>query len=260
MFKIVLKRSKQLVPVFHPLHSGTCKTIYTGNSTLIQFYEIPLRLFQNYISNSDPEVLSRLSAQQGMSPDMIKTATDMIKTMKPEELQKMFQVASSLNQTGPLGPNPAQNLRPNMPEMSPEMVKMASETISRMSPEDLQRMMSTASSSLGVNRGGSSSSSEGRSEGGSPPSVLPDCLMRQGATERADSSVSAADADLQEAARSTMNDPAMRQVWCLFAILKFLLGLSLSLFIFFLFLSFFWISLTEAGKTLSLSLSLSLSL
>jgi hypothetical protein len=161
-----------------------------------------------------------------MSPDMIKTATDMIKTMKPEELQKMFQVASSLNQTGPLGANPAQNLRPNMPEM----VKMASETISKMSPEDLQRMMSTTSSSLGANRGGSSSSSEGRNEGGPLPSVLPDSLTRrQGAIERGDSSASAPDADLQEAACSTMNDPAMRQVLYLFAILKFPLSLSLSL-------------------------------
>ncbi|XP_078162423.1 tetratricopeptide repeat (TPR)-like superfamily protein [Carex rostrata] len=172
-----------------------------------------IRLFQNYVSNTDPEVLSRLSAQQGMSPDVIKTATDMIKTMKPDELQKMFQVASSLNQAGPLGSNSAPNVRTNMPEMSPEMVKMASETISKMSPEDLQRMMSTASSSLGANRGGGSSSPEGRSEGGSMPSVLSGGFARrQGATERGESSVANADADLQEAARSTMNDPAMRQM------------------------------------------------
>lgn len=158
-----------------------------------------------------------------MSPDVIKTATDMIKTMKPDELQKMFQVASSLNQTGPLGSNPAPNVRTNMPEMSPEMVKMASETISKMSPEDLQRMMSTASSSLGANRGGRSSSSEGRSEGGSTPSVLSGGFARrQGATERGESSVANADADLQEAALSTMNDPAMRQVYLFyfFSILK----------------------------------------
>ncbi|KAJ4744733.1 Peptidyl-prolyl cis-trans isomerase D [Rhynchospora pubera] len=172
-----------------------------------------IRLFQNYVSNSDPEVLSRLSAQQGMSPDMIKTATEMIKTMKPDELQKMFQVASSLNQTGPS--NQAPNLRPNMPEMSPEMVKMASETISKMPPEEVQRMMNTASSSLGPGWGGRSSSPEA-SEGGSKPSVLSDGLTRrQGAKERGESSVANAEvssADLQEAARSTMNDPAMRQM------------------------------------------------
>ncbi|KAJ3707247.1 hypothetical protein LUZ61_010952 [Rhynchospora tenuis] len=221
-----------------------------------------IRLFQNYVSNTDPEVLSRLSAQQGMSPDMIKTATEMIKTMKPDELQKMFQVASSLNQTGPsganqasnirpnmpdmnpemvkmasetiskmppeelqrmmstasssLGANQAPNLRPNMPEMSPEMVKMASETISKMPPEELQRMMSTASSSLGAGWGSRSSSPEARSEGGSTPSVVSGGLTRrQGATERGESSVANAEvasADLQEAARSTMNDPAMRQM------------------------------------------------
>src|SRR6266540_2303589 len=98
----------------------------TNNVLILVNY---IRSFQNHVSKSNPEGLSNLG-MQGMSPELVKTASDMMGTMKPEELQKMFEVASSLNGTDSI----ARNLGPNMPEMSPDMVKMASDMIGKMSP------------------------------------------------------------------------------------------------------------------------------
>ncbi|KAL4200423.1 hypothetical protein AMTRI_Chr03g56440 [Amborella trichopoda] len=55
-----------------------------------------MRTFHHMISNADPETLATLSGS-GISPVMIKTMSDMVKRMSPEELQKMIEVASSLN-------------------------------------------------------------------------------------------------------------------------------------------------------------------
>ncbi|TYG67541.1 hypothetical protein ES288_D05G084000v1, partial [Gossypium darwinii] len=66
-----------------------------------------LRSFQKFISNADPYTLSALSGGKvgEVSPDLFKTATNMIgkmspeqlqKMMPPEELQKMFEAAASL--------------------------------------------------------------------------------------------------------------------------------------------------------------------
>ncbi|MBA0564932.1 hypothetical protein Golob_009838, partial [Gossypium lobatum] len=63
--------------------------------------------FQKFISNADPYTLSALSGGKvgEVSPDLFKTATNMIgkmspeqlqKMMPPEELQKMFEAAASL--------------------------------------------------------------------------------------------------------------------------------------------------------------------
>jgi len=84
----------------------------------------------------------------GMPPDMVKTATDMITKMKPEELQKMLEVASSLNGKPPNFPNingDGSRFGSQTPEMTPEMIKMASDKMSSMSPEELQKMLEIAS-------------------------------------------------------------------------------------------------------------------
>nr|CAD1819656.1 unnamed protein product [Ananas comosus var. bracteatus] len=174
-----------------------------------------IRSFQNYVSNANPDTLAQLG-MQGMSPDLVKTAQDMLSTMKPEELQQMFQVASSLKEKGPYGPK----LGNNIPEMTPEMVKMASNTISKMSPDELQKMLKMASS-LGVNapqRSESASqslaaSSESPSAGpyDSRDNIYDESLFSQRMGESS-SSTSTSAADLQETMRNSMKDPAMRQM------------------------------------------------
>ncbi|OAY68309.1 Outer envelope protein 61 [Ananas comosus] len=175
-----------------------------------------IRSFQNYVSNANPDTLAQLG-MQGMSPDLVKTAQDMLSTMKPEELQQMFQVASSLKEKGPYGPK----LGNNIPEMTPEMVKMASNTISKMSPDELQKMLKMASS-LGVNAPQRSesasqslaSSSESPSAGpyDSRDNISDESLFSQRMGESS-SSTSTSAADLQETMRNSMKDPAMRQMF-----------------------------------------------
>ncbi|RWW30837.1 hypothetical protein GW17_00004578 [Ensete ventricosum] len=162
---------------------------------------------------------------QGMSPDMVKTATSMIGKMKPEELQKMFQVASSLNERGP----DVSRLGSKFPEMTPEMIKMASDTVSKMSPEDLQNMFKVASS-LNANStpttaatdvcgqrpesgfqsseaaGTSSFKHSGLEESNSGASFL-DSRVGQSS-----SSIPPSPAALQESMQNSMKDPAMRQL------------------------------------------------
>ncbi|XP_062189358.1 outer envelope protein 61-like isoform X2 [Phragmites australis] len=186
-----------------------------------------IRLSQNYVSKSDPEALSKLG-MQGMSPELVKTASEMIGTMKPEELQKMFEVASSLNGTSSVAPN----LGPNMPEMSPDMVKMASDMIGKMSPDELQNMLnfatqmdgpSSASRRSENNFQSSSratiSSSPLRSENNFGPSsshttaMNHDRILNGQRMGQSSSSVLPTTADMQETMRNSMKDPAMRQMF-----------------------------------------------
>lgn len=100
---------------------------------------------------------------EGISPDMIKTATDMFGKMTPEELNRMFQVASSFQgqkngASHTFAPTPA--------DLSPDMLKTATDMMAKMSPKDLQKMFDMASSMKG---NGASSSSV-------PPNMTPDMI------------------------------------------------------------------------------------
>lgn len=142
----------------------------------------------------------------GMSPDMIKTATSMISKMKPEELQQMLQVAASLNDKNPGIPNGPSAFGSKFPEITPEMAKIASDRISKMGPEEVQRMLEVASS---FNPQPSTSE---RSENSPSSASTSDARYPNPGEGLFPSSVSTCTADLQEQMRSTMNDPAMRQV------------------------------------------------
>ncbi|XBJ01230.1 hypothetical protein VPH35_020913 [Triticum aestivum] len=172
---------------------------------------------------SDADGLSKLG-MQGMSPELVKTASEMIGTMKPEELQKMFQAASSLTGTNPVG----SNLGPNMPEMSPDMVNMASEMIGKMSPAELQNMMDFASKMGGPGsapvRPGTgsnirpSSRAETSSNNFQPSSSQtvvenPDEIVNNQSMDHSSSSSPVSTADMQETMRNSMKDPAMRQMF-----------------------------------------------
>ncbi|CAA2969333.1 outer envelope 61 [Olea europaea subsp. europaea] len=130
-----------------------------------------VRSFQNFISRTDPETLSAINGGRvdGMSPDMVKTASNIIGKMSPDELQKMFQMASSL------GKNPMSSPGSVPLDMTPDMLKTASEMMGKMPPEELQKMFEMASS-LKDKEAGSSTASLHSSSGSVQPDVTPDML------------------------------------------------------------------------------------
>ncbi|OMO51614.1 hypothetical protein CCACVL1_29685 [Corchorus capsularis] len=193
-----------------------------------------MRSFQKFMFNADPDTLAAMSGGKvgEVSPDMFKTASNMISKMSPEELQKMVQMASSLHgensYTGPLqngfGPG---SIPPNV---TPDMLKSASEMMAKMPPEELQKMFEMAASlkgkdsiptSTAVNSGrlGSdakvkyaepeteSTTNESNGFGQtSSSSHFPNSMNAQ-------SSFPTSTADLQEQMRNQMKDPAMRQMF-----------------------------------------------
>ncbi|CAN6203079.1 unnamed protein product [Urochloa humidicola] len=190
-----------------------------GSSERSRDNSASIRPSQNSVSKSDPEGLSKLGIE-GMSPELVKTATDMIGTMKPEELQKMFEVASSMNGTSSIGPD----LGSNMPEMSPDMIKMASDMIGKMSPDELQNMMNFASQMGGP--GGASRRSENNFQpssrattsnsplGASSQTILesPNEPLTDQRMGQSPSSFPPSTTDMQETMRNSMKDPATRQM------------------------------------------------
>ena len=200
------------------------------------------RSFQNSISNADSETLAALSGAKAgeVSPDMFKTASNMIGKLSPEELQRMLQMASSFQGATPFSAGRSLDSSFNSfrsgavpPNVTPDMLKTASDMMSKMSPEELQKMfemtssrgngsvpaaaasaLKTDRSSSGVrskptetqekvavdgNNGFSETSSSGdffSSSRNAPPSSFP-----------------ASTSDIQEQVRNQMKDPAMQQVW-----------------------------------------------
>ncbi|KAM0846852.1 hypothetical protein ACQ4PT_055372 [Festuca glaucescens] len=174
---------------------------------LLRFY----RSFQNYVSNSDVGGLSNLGIG-GMSPELVQTASNMIGTMKPEELQKMFQ-AASLNGTNPV----------NMPEISPDMMNIASDMMGKMSPDELQNMLKLASEIGGPSsaplRPGSNLHPSSRAttsvsnfQPPSPQDVTenPDEIVNN---RRMDQPSPSSPPDMQDMMKNSMKDPAMRQMF-----------------------------------------------
>ncbi|CAL5428397.1 unnamed protein product [Camellia sinensis] len=196
-----------------------------------------IRSFQSFMSRADPETLASMSGgkPEGISPDMIKTASNMISKMSPEELQRMFQMASSFQGENPLlmrgsSDSDLNSFRPGPvpPDATPDMLKMASDMMSKMSPEDMQKMFEVASSLKGKDSGpttGALHSNVVRSDTGSKPvdsweSFRGDHTDESSSSHGFLSSRSAPQssfpnptADLQEQMKNQMKDPAMRQMF-----------------------------------------------
>jgi hypothetical protein len=109
-----------------------------------------------------------------MTPEMAKMATDSVSRMSPEEIKRMAEMAATIQQPpsasltsqtmtdAALAANNATSLSrqqamqvgsssssahaiPTPPAMTPEMIKMASEMMSKMTPEDMQKVTQMAS-------------------------------------------------------------------------------------------------------------------
>lgn len=200
-----------------------------------------IRSFQNFISNADPQTLASLSgAKPGeLSPDMFKTASNMIGNMSPEELQKMLQMASTFQGESPYSAGGFSDTSINgftpgsvPPNVTPDMLKTASDMMRRMKPEELQKMSEIAFSLRGnnsvpaapiANSNGQSSSnisSQTDPEKGfavSGRNVIGEASsshdLSSSSRNASQSSFPSSSADMQEQMRNQMRDPAMRQMF-----------------------------------------------
>ncbi|GFZ13074.1 tetratricopeptide repeat (TPR)-like superfamily protein [Actinidia rufa] len=110
------------------------------------------------MAHADPETLVAMSGgkAEGISPDMVKTASNMISKMSPEELQRMLELTSSFQGENPYlkrdsSGSDFNSFRPGPapPGMTPDMLKMASDMMSKLPAEELQKMSQMASSLRG---------------------------------------------------------------------------------------------------------------
>lgn len=241
------KRTSQDCSVTHPEESSryskdqseTISEIPTTESECLRALKDDpdtIRSFQNFISQADPDVLARMgSGKTGELPaDMLKTASNMIGRMSPEELQNMVKMASSFQgENLPFNGSPFDSsFGPGSvpPNLSPEMLKTATDMMGKMSPEELQRMFEMASSLKQESVPSSSGASSGRlsSESGSKFTATRDVPVDRydvigessgssgsypnpGNTSQ--SSFPTSMGDMQEQMRNQMKDPAMRQMF-----------------------------------------------
>ncbi|XP_059625055.1 outer envelope protein 61 [Cornus florida] len=218
------------------------KTPATNSECLQALKDDPetIRSFQNFISHADPETLAALSCgkAEGLTPDMFKTASNMISKLSPEELQRMLQSASSFQgeslnfNRGALDSN-SNSFGPGSvpPNMTPEMLKMASDMMSNMPAEELQKILEMAPSLTGkdsVPPAASLHSNGLSSDTGSRPPVARGSFTFKGDHVGESSSSSQflnsrsgpfqscspnSTSDLQEQMKNQMKDPAMRQMF-----------------------------------------------
>lgn len=182
------------------------------------------------MSNADPATLASLSGGQSkdVSPDMLRTASDMISKMPPQELQKMLEMASSFQGDSPfLRGSPASTINSGSipPNVTPDMFKTASDMMSKMPPEELQKMFEMASSLSGKASSSSSAAVDDNVRNGSrsnfPSSNANGSAFAESSSSQdsflnmrnaAQSNFPSSSTDLQEQMRNQMNNPAMREV------------------------------------------------
>ncbi|XP_028808317.1 outer envelope protein 61 [Neltuma alba] len=191
-----------------------------------------IRSFQNFISNADPATLASLNAGQSkdVSPDMIRTASDMISKISPQELQKMLDMASSYQGDSPFlrgSPGSTVNSGSIPPNVTPDMFKTASDMISKMPPADLQKMFEMASSLSGKASSSSSAAVDKNVRNAYQPNIPSSNANGSNAFAESSSShdsflnmrnaaqlnVPSSSTDLQEQMKNQMKDPAMRQMF-----------------------------------------------
>nr|XP_048324408.1 outer envelope protein 61 [Ziziphus jujuba var. spinosa] len=191
-----------------------------------------IRSFQNFISNADPSTLAALNPGNSgeISPDMIKTASQMISKMSPGELQRMIGMASSYQ--GASSDSNFNSFKPgSVPNVTPDMFKTASDMMSKMPPEELQKMFErtslkgsdpfTRQAAPSANRQNSDagpkySSDRENSEGNGASAVGETSSRGMFSNSRSiplQSSFPSSAADLQEQMRNQMKDPATRQMF-----------------------------------------------
>ncbi|OIT02810.1 PREDICTED: outer envelope protein 61 [Nicotiana attenuata] len=193
-----------------------------------------IRSFQNFISRTDPDTLAAFSGgkAEGIPPEMVKTASNVIGKMSPEELQRMVQLASSFQGENPfLNKGSSDNFGPgSVPaNVTPNMLKMATDMMGKMSPEEMQKMFAMASTlkeknpvsaATTIDSSGSRPKQQLKPRDTTESFKVDDSESASTSAEGfsntnngLQSSLSSSNADLQEEMRNRMKDPAMRQMF-----------------------------------------------
>ncbi|KAL5055271.1 hypothetical protein RYX36_035953, partial [Vicia faba] len=223
------KKSGESSKSYNIANNGNLKSNSDSIDTLKKDREA-IRSFQKFISKADPATLASLNIgqSQDVSPDMIKASSDMIGKMSPEELQKMFDMASSFQGNNPFlrggssdSPFNSGSVPPNV---TPDMLKTATDMISKMPLDDLKKMFEMASLMKGKESIPSAAAvdKKGRnlSQSNFPSSSTTRAFGESSSSDNAFSNIinasepnfPSSSTDLQEQMRNQMKDPAMRQV------------------------------------------------
>ncbi|CAH1423982.1 unnamed protein product [Lactuca virosa] len=170
-----------------------------------------IRSFQNFMSQSDPETLASMGGGkiEGISPDMVKSASNLISNMQPEEFQRMLEMATSFQgQNSPLNPS---NRGPGMPNVTPDMFKTATDMMNMMPPEELQKM-----SKMALNGSGSNTESEGQERDFSTFNEdIGESSTSRGVSNSRNApqpSFPSSSFDMQEQLKNQMKNPAMHEM------------------------------------------------
>nr|GEV57800.1 outer envelope protein 61-like [Tanacetum cinerariifolium] len=188
--------------------------------------EESIRSFQNFMSQADPETLASAGGGklEGISPDMVKTASSMISSMPPDELQKMLEMATSFQ--GNNNPLNNSNRGSGIPNITPDMLKTATDMMNKMPPEELQNMLNMASSlggqgststSSAIQSNGSrnkDSNAQGRRETSRINEDIGESSTSRGVSDLRNTPQPTfpGSSDMQEQIKNHMNNPAMREM------------------------------------------------
>lgn len=184
------------------------------------------------MSDTDPQTLAATNGGKadGVSPDMIKTASNVIGNISPEEpsASSFHGENSYLNRDWSDFDSNSFRPGPIPPDVNPDMLKMTSEMMSNMPAEELQKMFETASSSL-RNDSESMAAASDPSGFGSDNESKPAETSEKYADKRNDAGESSSAhmfsdsritpessffnpvSEFEEQMRNHMNDPAMRR-------------------------------------------------
>ncbi|KAI3804433.1 hypothetical protein L1987_25971 [Smallanthus sonchifolius] len=181
-----------------------------------------IRSFQNFMSQADPETLASVGGgtMEGISPDMVKIASNVITNMPPEEFQKMLEMATSFQGNNPLN---SSNHGPGMPGVTPDMLRTETDMMNKMPAEDLQNMFKMSSSTDGGlqsngSRLNTSSDVQERCENTTFNEEIADSSSTSGEVLNSrniappQSSFPSSSFDMQEQIKSQLNNPAMREM------------------------------------------------
>lgn len=197
-----------------------------------------IRSFQNFMSQADQETLASLGGEntnKKISPDMVKTASNVISNMPPEEFQRMLEMATSFQGDNPLlkrdfsyASLSSSNHGSGMPNVTPDMLQTASDMMNKMPAEELQNMFKMASTLSGkdpastegtlqsngfrLNTDSEAQKIQGHSTFNEDIGESSTSRVGLNSRNASQPSFPSSSSDMQEQVRNQMKNPAMREM------------------------------------------------